>query len=102
MAVSATPSTEDRRLGVTPRASASAVPRAAVMVTDTGIGLPADQLPHVFERFYRGDAARREADGAGLGLAIARWIADVHGARIDIASEPGAGTRVTMTFPVAV
>ena len=76
--------------------------RAAVMVTDTGIGIPADQLPHVFERFYRGDAARREADGAGLGLAIARWIADVHGARIDIASEPGAGTRVTMTFPVAV
>src|SRR5207302_769186 len=51
--------------------------RAAVVVSDTGIGIPAEQLPHVFERFYRGDPARREADGAGLGLAIARWIADV-------------------------
>jgi len=73
---------------------------AAVVVTDSGIGIPAVELPHVFERFYRGDAARRAAEGAGLGLAIARWIADVHGARIDIASEPGAGTRVQMTFPV--
>jgi signal transduction histidine kinase len=76
--------------------------RAAVVVTDTGIGIPAEQLPHVFERFYRGDPARREADGTGLGLAIARWIADVHAARIDIASQPGAGTRVNMTFPLAV
>lgn len=74
---------------------------AAVVVTDSGIGIPAVELPHVFERFYRGDAARRAAEGAGLGLAIARWIAEVHGARIDIASEPGAGTRVRMTFPVA-
>ncbi|HXL52673.1 MAG TPA: HAMP domain-containing sensor histidine kinase [Gemmatimonadales bacterium] len=74
---------------------------AAVVVTDSGIGIPAGELPHVFERFYRGDAARRAAEGAGLGLAIARWIAEVHGARIDIASEPGAGTRVRMTFPVA-
>jgi signal transduction histidine kinase len=76
--------------------------RAAVTVTDTGIGIPADQLPHVFERFYRGDAARREAEGAGLGLAIARWIADLHEARIDIVSQPAAGTRVRMTFPIAV
>ncbi|HYT72762.1 MAG TPA: ATP-binding protein [Gemmatimonadales bacterium] len=73
--------------------------RAAVVVADTGVGIPADQLPRVFERFYRGDAARREGEGAGLGLAIARWIADAHGARIDIASTPGAGTRVTITWP---
>src|SRR5436853_412727 len=70
--------------------------------TDTGIGIPADQLPHVFERFYRGDAARSQAEGAGLGLAIARWIAEVHGARIDIASEPGVGTRVTLGLPLAL
>src|SRR6266705_445706 len=76
--------------------------RAAVVVSDTGIGIPAEQLPHVFERFYRGDPARRETDGAGLGLAIARWIADVHGARIDVGSEPAVGTRVTLSFPLAV
>jgi len=77
--------------------------RAAVVVTDTGIGIPAVQLPHVFERFYRGDQARREAEGAGLGLAIARWIADAHGARIEIGPAPGGdtGTRVTVSFPVS-
>jgi signal transduction histidine kinase len=76
--------------------------RAAVVVSDTGIGIPAEQLPHVFERFYRGDPARREAEGAGLGLAIARWIADVHGARIDVGSQPGVGTRFTLSFPLAL
>ncbi len=75
--------------------------RADVVITDTGIGIPADQLPHVFERFYRGDPARREADGAGLGLAIARWIAEAHGARIAVSSVPGQGTRVTIAFPLA-
>src|SRR5205807_636054 len=60
--------------------------RAAVVVADTGIGIPAEHLPHVFERFYRGEPARREADGAGLGLAIARWIVDAHHARIDVRS----------------
>ena len=74
--------------------------RAAVVVADTGVGIPAEHLPHVFERFYRGEPARREADGAGLGLAIARWIVDAHGARIDIASAAGTGTRVTISFPL--
>jgi len=75
--------------------------RAAVVVSDTGIGIPAEQLSHVFERFYRGDGARHAAEGAGLGLAIAQWIATVHGAHIDIASEPGRGTRVAISFPLA-
>jgi len=74
--------------------------RAAAVVSDTGVGIPAEQLPHVFERFYRGDPARHTADGAGLGLAIARWIADAHGGRIEIGSAPGTGTRVTVSFPM--
>ena len=75
---------------------------ATLVVSDTGIGIPADQLPHVFERFYRGDPARHEADGAGLGLAIAQWIAEAHGARIDIGSPAGTGTRVTIVFPAVL
>ena len=71
--------------------------RAAVVVSDTGAGIAPEHLPHVFERFYRGDRARH---GAGLGLAIAQWIASVHGARIDITSEPGRGTRVAISFPL--
>ena len=73
----------------------------SVVVSDSGIGIPEDQRSHVFERFYRGEPARREAEGAGLGLSIARWIADLHGAAIEIAPAPGGsqGTRVTLTFP---
>jgi signal transduction histidine kinase len=79
--------------------------QAEVVVEDTGIGIGVTQLPHIFERFYRGDPARGRgtgAEGAGLGLAIARWIADAHGARIDVTSEPGKGTRVSVRFPPAV
>jgi len=76
--------------------------RPTLVVEDTGIGIPAEQLPHVFERFYRGDPARSRgngaADGAGLGLAIAKWIADAHNAEIALASQPGEGTRVSVRF----
>jgi len=74
---------------------------AAVVVTDTGAGIAPEQLPLVFERFWRGEPAGREVEGAGLGLAIARWIADIHGARIELTSRPGAGTRVAISFPSA-
>src|SRR2546425_4725593 len=76
--------------------------RAALAVTDTGIRLPGDQPPHVFERFYRGEAARRQAEGAGPGLAVRRWAAGGEGARVEIASEPGVGTRVTLGLPLAL
>ncbi len=72
---------------------------AVVTVSDTGVGVPADQIGHVFERFYRGDRARARADGAGLGLSIAQWIADVHKARLSLRSDPGAGTVVEVRFP---
>jgi signal transduction histidine kinase len=77
---------------------------ARVSVTDAGPGIPAEQLPHVFERFYRGDAARSRAgttasEGAGLGLSIAQWIAHEHGAAIRIDSSPGKGTCVVVEFP---
>ncbi len=77
--------------------------RAAVVVSDTGIGIRPEHLPHVFERFYRGDQVRQDVagGGAGLGLAIAQWIASLHGARIDVASQPGTGTRVSISFPLA-
>ena len=71
-------------------------------VADTGPGIPADEIPHLFERFYRGDRARARAEGesgAGLGLAIARAIVEAHGGRIWIESEPGQGTSVTFTLP---
>lgn len=75
-------------------------------VTDTGIGIPPEQIPHVFERFYRGDAARTRgssngggSDGVGLGLSIAQWIADEHDGSIRIESESGQGARVTVQFP---
>lgn len=80
---------------------------ALVTVSDDGPGVPEDQLPHIFERFYRGDPARSRGDqsaatsGAGLGLSIAQWIADAQQATIAIASEVGRGTAVTVRFPVA-
>jgi heavy metal sensor kinase len=74
---------------------------AVISVTDTGIGIAAGDLPHIFERFWRADRVRsRETGGSGLGLAIARQIADQHGARIHVQSEPGQGSVFTVRLPM--
>jgi signal transduction histidine kinase len=75
--------------------------RATVTVVDTGVGIPPNELPRIYDRFYRGDDARHRADGAGLGLSIAKWIVDAHGSSLTVASEPGRGTIVTVQFPPA-
>jgi signal transduction histidine kinase len=71
-----------------------------VTVEDTGVGIDAGDLEHVFEPFYRGDPARsRDAGGAGLGLTVARAIAQQHGGDLMCTSRPGAGTAVTLRLP---
>jgi heavy metal sensor kinase len=73
---------------------------AVVTLRDTGVGIPAEHLTHVFERFYRVDRARSRAEGGtGLGLSIAQNIIRAHGGRIELASTPGQGTTCTVTLP---
>lgn len=73
-----------------------------ILIRDTGEGIPPEDLPHIFERFYRSEKSRsRVTGGAGLGLAIARGIVDAHGGRIEAASAPGKGTQMVITLPKA-
>ncbi|HJT27181.1 MAG TPA: heavy metal sensor histidine kinase [Pyrinomonadaceae bacterium] len=73
---------------------------AEIVVRDTGIGIPAEAQPRVFDRFYRVDKARaRTMGGAGLGLSIAQWIVEVHGGSINLASTSGHGSTFTIVLP---
>jgi signal transduction histidine kinase len=74
--------------------------RAALTVRDSGIGIPPEDLPHVFDAFFRGDPARsRDTGGAGLGLAVARSVVEQQGGKISCASAPGQGTTIEMSWP---
>ena len=73
-----------------------------VQIRDTGIGIPPEHLPHVFERFYRVDRSRtRSTGGTGIGLAIVKELVQAHGGQVAITSMPGSGTTVSLTLPVA-
>jgi heavy metal sensor kinase len=75
---------------------------AVTEIRDTGIGISPDDVPHIFDRFYRADRARsRESGGTGLGLAIGRWIADAHGGKIRVQSEPSKGTSFEVLLPLS-
>ncbi|HEU0027915.1 MAG TPA: ATP-binding protein [Ktedonobacterales bacterium] len=77
-------------------------PLASLTVSDTGIGISREDLPHIFERFYRADRAReRDEHGSGLGLAIAQWIAEAHQGEVKVESEAGRGSTFTVLLPVA-
>jgi signal transduction histidine kinase len=74
---------------------------AEIEVTDTGVGISFEDLPRVFDRFYRVDKARsRNLGGSGLGLSIARWIAQAHGGDIRVESREGEGSKFTISLPI--
>ena len=74
---------------------------ATITVTDSGIGIPESDRPHVFDRFWRADKVRsRGLGGAGLGLSIARWIVDQHHGSMDVQSQPGQGSTFTVKMPI--
>jgi signal transduction histidine kinase len=88
------------RITVAARAAGGFV---SVSVNDTGEGIPAEHLPHIFDRFYRADKSRaRQTGGAGLGLAIVKQLVVAHGGTVDVASEPGLGSTFTFTLPVQI
>jgi two-component system sensor histidine kinase BaeS len=75
---------------------------ATLTVTDTGMGIPEDELPHVFERFFRGEKPRTlQISGTGLGLAIVKEIVELHGGRVTVESEVGEGSSFTVWLPLA-
>lgn len=73
----------------------------SIAISDTGPGIPSEKVQHIFDRFYRTEEARsRESGGLGLGLAIAKELAELHGGRIEVESQPGIGSTFTVTLPL--
>ncbi len=84
---------------ITLRAFINQKGESCLSVQDNGIGMRPEDVPHIFERFYRSDRARKREGGTGLGLSIAKWIADAHSAYFDIITREGVGTRITLCLP---
>ncbi|WP_123041649.1 sensor histidine kinase [Cohnella candidum] len=74
--------------------------RIGLVVADTGIGIAEEDLPHIFDRFYRADPSRGQVAGTGLGLSIAQWIADMHHGSLEVKSIPGQGTAFCVWLPL--
>jgi signal transduction histidine kinase len=75
-------------------------PNIVVQIADSGVGIPQDELPFIFEPFYRVDKSRtKDTGGYGLGLSLCKTIMEAHGGRIEIESTSSVGTTVTLVFP---
>jgi signal transduction histidine kinase len=75
--------------------------QAVVGVRDTGVGIPADELPRIWDRLFRGDTSRTER-GLGLGLSLVRAIVQAHDGTVDVTSEPGVGSTFTVRLSLAL
>ena len=95
-AVKYTPAGGTVRITVQPLSS---VKEVSIIFDDTGVGISSDELPRIFDRFYRGDRSRSQI-GAGLGLSLARAVASAHGGNISAESQPGRGSKFIVTLPV--
>jgi signal transduction histidine kinase len=93
-AVTATPAGGSVTLGLARRDGG-----VELSVADTGCGIPPEEIPHIFERFYQVDRSRA-SQGSGLGLSLCQWIVEAHGGRITIDSAVGRGSRFTVHLPV--
>ena len=70
-----------------------------LQVRDTGVGIPADELPRIFDRLFRGDTSRTER-GLGLGLSLVKAIVEAHGGTVEVSSEPGRGSTFSVSLPL--
>jgi heavy metal sensor kinase len=75
--------------------------KIVILISDTGIGIPEDEIPHLFERFYRVNKERsRKSGGTGLGLSITEWVVNAHGGKIEVRSTLGSGSEFITSFPI--
>ncbi|MEY4479465.1 MAG: hypothetical protein RLZZ267_143 [Bacillota bacterium] len=76
--------------------------RIGITIEDTGIGISNEDVPFIFDRFYRADLSRGQTSGTGLGLSIAKWIVDEHGGSVEVRTALGKGTRFTIWLPTVI